>query len=454
ASGFVSKMDKSLWDPVQKLLFLGVDLDTLLGLLQIPEHRITKTSTCLYDILRCVQNKKDVHVKKLAKFVGQIISMSIVLGNITQLMTRTISLQISEAFTWNDNVRLYDSSVYQLQFWKNHLSQLNHCPIQFKPHSFKVVYSDASNSGYGGYSVESPKGVAHGLWTEEEANKSSTWKELAAVDRTLCSLISHLENSNVKWFTDNQNVVQIVSKGSMKSELQDVALSIYNTCIEHKVSLDVDWVPRKENEQADSISRIVDPDDWGLSEYVFTHFNNIWGPYDVDWFASYYNAKVSVFVSKFWNPGCMGIDAFSFDWSGKNGLFVPPFYLISRVLLYMEMCHAFGTLIVPVWRTGKFWPFLCPQGNIFISASNEGDLLALPNSLRDIANNIPELLQSARADNTNKNLRAGGASKAANAGIPDRLFKRHGRWRSETAKDGYVKDDFSKLLSVSQCLGL
>lgn len=51
-------------------------------------------------------------------------------------------------------------------------------------------------------------------------------------------------------------------------------------------------------------------------------------------------------------------------------------------------------------------------------------------------------------------LRAGGASKAANAGIPDRLFKRHGRWRSETAKDGYVKDDFSKLLSVSQCLGL
>ena len=37
-------------------------------------------------------------------------------------------------------------------------------------------------------------------------------------------------------------------------------------------------------------------------------------------------------------------------------------------------------------------------------------------------------------------LRAGGASAAANAGVPDRLFKRHGRWRSETAKDGYIKD--------------
>ena len=38
--------------------------------------------------------------------------------------------------------------------------------------------------------------------------------------------------------------------------------------------------------------------------------------------------------------------------------------------------------------------------------------------------------------------------------ITDRLFKRHGRWRSETAKDGYVKDALQNRLSVSQCLGL
>ena len=35
-------------------------------------------------------------------------------------------------------------------------------------------------------------------------------------------------------------------------------------------------------------------------------------------------------------------------------------------------------------------------------------------------------------------LRSGGASAAANAGVPDRLFKRHGRWLSDSAKDGYV----------------
>ena len=35
-------------------------------------------------------------------------------------------------------------------------------------------------------------------------------------------------------------------------------------------------------------------------------------------------------------------------------------------------------------------------------------------------------------------LRAGGATAAEGSGVPDRLFKRHGRWRSEMAKDGYV----------------
>ena len=51
-------------------------------------------------------------------------------------------------------------------------------------------------------------------------------------------------------------------------------------------------------------------------------------------------------------------------------------------------------------------------------------------------------------------LRSGGASAAANAGVPDRMFKRHGRWRSENAKDGYIKDSFQERLLVSQKLGL
>ena len=51
-------------------------------------------------------------------------------------------------------------------------------------------------------------------------------------------------------------------------------------------------------------------------------------------------------------------------------------------------------------------------------------------------------------------LRAGGATAAANAGVEDRLFKRHGLWKSETAKDGYVKDSMERRLKVSKQLGI
>ena len=46
-------------------------------------------------------------------------------------------------------------------------------------------------------------------------------------------------------------------------------------------------------------------------------------------------------------------------------------------------------------------------------------------------------------------LRSGGATAAANAGIPDRLF-----WSSDSAKDGYVKDSLSSCLSLSKALGV
>lgn len=50
--------------------------------------------------------------------------------------------------------------------------------------------------------------------------------------------------------------------------------------------------------------------------------------------------------------------------------------------------------------------------------------------------------------------RRGGASRAANVDIPDRLFKEHGRWRSERTKDGYVVSKLQARLSVTGNSGL
>jgi len=41
---------------------------------------------------------------------------------------------------------------------------------------------------------------------------------------------------------------------------------------------------------------------------------------------------------------------------------------------------------------------------------------------------------------SNHSFRSGGATAAANLNVPARLFKVHGSWKSDSAKDEYVRD--------------
>jgi hypothetical protein len=50
--------------------------------------------------------------------------------------------------------------------------------------------------------------------------------------------------------------------------------------------------------------------------------------------------------------------------------------------------------------------------------------------------------------------RRGGAARAANVDVPDRLFKEHDAWRSERVKDAYVVSSLQNRLSVTANLGL
>ena len=52
-------------------------------------------------------------------------------------------------------------------------------------------------------------------------------------------------------------------------------------------------------------------------------------------------------------------------------------------------------------------------------------------------------------------LRSGGATAdAASHELNDRLFKKHGRWKSDKAKDGYVKEQISERMLVTQNIGI
>ena len=303
--------------------------------------------------------------------------MSYVIGNVACIMTKSLSLDITSAKSWNSKIALSNISLDQVSFWKTNISKFNSRPFCADMSVQKIIYSDASNTGFGGYIVHCPNSVAHGLWAENEKSMSSTWKELEAVRRILVSLLSFLKGKHIKWFTDNQNVVSIVNKGSMKSKLQEISYNIYLFCLKNHISLDVEWIPRSENEIADYCSRIIDPDDWCVSRELFDMIDRIWGPHEIDWFASSYSKKVNLFCSRYWQADCMCMDAFTVHWGNKNGWFCPPICMLSRVLLYMQQCCAYGTVILPNWPSSNFWPILCPNGN-YIKAVK--DSIVLPSS--------------------------------------------------------------------------
>ena len=113
----------------------------------------------------------------------------------------------------------------ELSFWIEQIDSINGQEIWHSPTAFQVVYSDASDTGYGRFTVEHG---CQGRWSVEEEKQNFTWREIKAVRLVLESLIPKLKNEHIRWFSDNQNVVRILKGESKKGHLQQEALAIFS----------------------------------------------------------------------------------------------------------------------------------------------------------------------------------------------------------------------------------
>ena len=95
ASGFVPKVEKSMWNPCTDITFLGYDLHLLTGIISIPKKRIEKVQQTIVTIQGHISESGQVGVRLVASLVGQIISMSYVTGNVVYIMTKYLSADIA-----------------------------------------------------------------------------------------------------------------------------------------------------------------------------------------------------------------------------------------------------------------------------------------------------------------------------------------------------------------------
>ena len=132
------------------------------------------------------------------------------------------------------------------------------------------MYSDESNSGIGTcFEIKGKKCFIHKNFSSTEKCRSSTRQELEALYYSLYSIPQFLINDSLFWHRDNFAARKIIESGSSTPKLQTKAVKIFNTCKVKNLDLEITWISRENNKNADFIIKSIEYDDWRVRNSTF-----------------------------------------------------------------------------------------------------------------------------------------------------------------------------------------
>lgn len=149
-AGFVVNMSKSNWFPTKETTWLGFDINLEHNQLLVPLHEIEALQL---QICRAI-TQPILPAKELASLIGKVMSMSIAFGPIARFMTRSLYAVLNTRQSWFQQLQITPAARTELQFWLCNVHKYNGQNIWHHPAAVRLVYSDASSTGYGEYTVE------------------------------------------------------------------------------------------------------------------------------------------------------------------------------------------------------------------------------------------------------------------------------------------------------------
>jgi len=242
------------------------------------------------------------------------------MGPVTHLYSRHLYALLNSVFFLNCWVTLTEEARAELLFWQ-HLPRLRFDadiwpPLKGCPSG--SPHTRATLRGGGGHTMTGPMEIAKEFLSEWEAVQSSSYQELMGVYLCMQSLVHRCEGRFVALQMDAQNLLGIVNRGSPKLIINELARELFWFCLRHRITTNVEVVPREENAFADGISKMLIPKDSMMSERFFGLLNERWGPHTVDLFSSGANNECARFYALHWCMGAAGINAFGQLWTGEN----------------------------------------------------------------------------------------------------------------------------------------
>ncbi|KAK3282144.1 hypothetical protein CYMTET_10105 [Cymbomonas tetramitiformis] len=365
AAGFLLNWEKSVLQPIQRLAFLGMGIDSVRGLFYAPQQKWDSLQARVAAALK----SRRVKVRALASIAGKVMSLRLALGKAAFMFTREMYFVVESAARWDAYISLPPEVISELQLWADTGAEGFTSAIwDLVVRAFcNLIWTDAGATGWGGWLA--PLGArerldARGHLSLAERAESSTLRELVGILKTLQSLARFVVGTTVHLHTDSQSAWRILMKGcSSKAPLHKLAVEIFWWTVHHGVHLEVSWIPCTLNEYADYLAGIYDSDDWMLSTYWFEVLDALWGRHTVDRFATDKNHLLPRFNSRWWCPGTENVNCFlNDDWFQENNWCNPPFGLVGQLLRCLIRHGARATVICPRWTGRHWWPLLCPDG--------------------------------------------------------------------------------------------
>ena len=117
-ASFNSNDEKSVWEPCQKLDWLGITWDSTQGIIQAVDRRIAKISRTIENV---INSNFVISARKLASFMGQAIYTAPVIRNISRIMTSHCVMSTLCVQHWDAEVELDQYCIEEIHFWRNNL---------------------------------------------------------------------------------------------------------------------------------------------------------------------------------------------------------------------------------------------------------------------------------------------------------------------------------------------
>jgi hypothetical protein len=357
--GLTANEKKSSWDLETRKLHLGLWVDTVRGIFEIPEERIARIKACAKQVLSEVgRHARFVPSKLVARLAGLSVCVSLAFSG-AKLFARELYSSLRGKGSWAAKVKLSNQAVRDVKVLASFPRRWNGAPI-WAPAVTRVVITDASDVGWGAQVIVGDRVQEfQGKWSPGWQKQHIMVRELGAVRFALRGALPDLRNQVVESVVDSSAVFYGVKHWATSSiPLMRLLRKVFWLCDHHNITL-LPRLVKSEANAADCLSRFKHDSEWCLDARVFVALESRFGPHTVDLFASPSNAQVAKFYSMLGGEGAAGANALVQDWDGENAYCAPPWSLIYKVLKKVDNTDMQCTLIVPDLSTASwFGPLL------------------------------------------------------------------------------------------------